>query len=168
MEATRDIHDLTDLEAAVAALAADNAAMAEQNREMAEAERAKNERIAELEAECARWRELYLAERDARFGRRSESLPGGQLLLDVFNELEASLGPAAPDPLEQAPARRRGKGGRRPADLSGLPVEVVDHVLGSPSCPSCGSEMEDMGYDVVRELVHVPARLFVREHRVHK
>ena len=59
MEATRDIHDLTDLEAAVAALAADNAAMAEQNREMAEAERAKNERIAELEAECARWRELY-------------------------------------------------------------------------------------------------------------
>lgn len=168
MEATRDIHDPTDLEAAVAALAADNAAMAEQNREMAEAERAKNERIAELEAECARWRELYLAERDARFGRRSESLPGGQLLLDVFNELEASLGPAAPDPLEQAPARRRGKGGRRPADLSGLPVEVVDHVLGSPSCPSCGSEMEDMGYDVVRELVCVPARLFVREHRVHK
>ena len=37
MEATRDIHDPTDLEAAVAALAADNAAMAEQNREMAKA-----------------------------------------------------------------------------------------------------------------------------------
>ena len=86
MEATRDIHDPTDLEAAVAALAADNAAMAEQNREMAEAERAKNERIAELEAECARWRELYLAERDARFGRRSESLPGGQLLLEVCQD----------------------------------------------------------------------------------
>ena len=91
METTLDIPDFAGLEAAVAALAADNAALAEQNREMAESERAALARVAELEAEAARWRELYLAERGARFGRKSESLPKGQLILDVFNGLEASL-----------------------------------------------------------------------------
>ena len=171
METTRDIPaDYADLEAAVAALAADNAALAEQNREMAEAEQASARRVAELEAEVARWRELYMAERDARFGRKSESLPKGQLLLEIFNEAEAAAAPGAPDPLGQAPGKpaRRGKGGRRPTDLSKLPVEVVEHRLGDPVCPACGSEMEEMGYEVVRELVHVPARLYVAEHRVYK
>lgn len=139
METTRDILDLEGLEAAVAAPAADNAALAEQDREMAESERERNARIAELESECARWREPCMAERDARSGRKSESLPKGQLLLEVFNEVEASCAPgtlvadghAAHDGLGEG-VRRSARGARCRRGF----VEVVEARGGMGAAPS--------------------------------
>ena len=101
------------------------------------------------------------------WGRRSEKAAPGQLSL--FNDVEACA--AEPGP----PSRRRARPGRKPGsrdDWSGLEAVVVDHVLGEggepPSCPSCGSPMADMGYEVKRVVRMVPAHLVVEEHRVHK
>ena len=96
METTRDIAPedtgagrAPALEAALAAVAADNEALAAQLRDMAESEAAHLERIRELEQEVAKLREMCAAEAAARFGRRGESLPQGQLMMELFNEAEA-------------------------------------------------------------------------------
>lgn len=48
-----------------------------------------------------------------------------------------------------------------------LPVEEVVHPVEDKTCPACGSEMEHVGKEFVRdEVVYVPARMFVRKHYV--
>ena len=51
--------------------------------------------------------------------------------------------------------------------LKDLPVEEVLHNVENRICEKCGSEMETVGKEFVRdELVYVPAKLFVRKHFV--
>ena len=48
-----------------------------------------------------------------------------------------------------------------------LPVEEVIHPAGASECDLCGSELQTVGKEFIRdELVYVPARLFVRKHHV--
>lgn len=48
-----------------------------------------------------------------------------------------------------------------------LETEEVIHETEDKVCPECGSEMEVIGKEFVRdELVYVPARMFVRKHYV--
>lgn len=128
-----------ELEALVALMSADLEALSRENARLARereeaaarAEAAEAERDAlaaerdSLAGEVEKLRRLYLLERDRMFGRPGERLPAGQLLL-AFNEAEAALDPAwEPEAPARAPRARRG--GRRPADFSRLPHEVVDH-----------------------------------------
>ena len=48
-----------------------------------------------------------------------------------------------------------------------LETEEVIHKAEGKICPECGSEMEVIGKEFIRdELVYVPARMFVRKHYV--
>ena len=48
-----------------------------------------------------------------------------------------------------------------------LPVEEVIHPAGASECDLCGSSLQTVGKEFIRdELVYVPARLFVRKHHV--
>lgn len=50
-----------------------------------------------------------------------------------------------------------------------LETEEIIHQAKDNVCPECGSEMEVIGKEFVRdELVYVPARMFVRKHYVEK
>jgi len=62
--------------------------------------------------------------------------------------------------------RRRKRVGKREDDLSGLPVEVAEHVLPETKriCPECGGALHGMGHNVRRELEIIPARVKVIEH----
>lgn len=160
------------LEDALIALKADNDSLSAQVRDMAEAEKTHLNEIAKLKNLAEKLAEELAGQRAARFGRKSETFAEGQLVFELFNEVEALSDPNAADQLAQevpSSAPQKKKGGRRPTDISRLPVlEVIDHKLDKPTCPECASEMDEMGYEVVREVVHVPAVLGVREHHIYK
>jgi len=60
--------------------------------------------------------------------------------------------------------------GKREEDLSGLPVERIDHELSGEerNCPECGEPMNDIGIgDIRKELKLIPAKVVVVEHATH-
>jgi transposase len=65
--------------------------------------------------------------------------------------------------------RRKKKMDMRTDDISGLPVERIDHELPPESriCPDCGCVMNDIGAEKYREVELIPARYTVKEHVVH-
>jgi len=70
---------------------------------------------------------------------------------------------------EEITYKRKKRKGKREEDLSGLPVERVDHELSEDKrdCPECGESMDDIGADVRRELKLIPAQVVVVEHATH-
>jgi transposase len=64
---------------------------------------------------------------------------------------------------------RKKRKGKREEDLSGLPVERIDHMLPGDErgCPECGEVMNDIGVDIRRELKLNPATVTVLEHATH-
>ena len=183
---------VSGLELALSALASDNEALAADNASLAqelERERAsRDEEVAraveaavaavraELQAvidsqgaENARLVEQFKMLQQSFFGSRSERVDPGQLSL--FNDAEAAAD-GAPGPVAgaaEAPKRRR-RGGPRRVDLSRLETVVVEHELagGGLACPSCGTEMVEVGVEVTEKLRMVPAHLVVEVHRTHK
>ena len=65
--------------------------------------------------------------------------------------------------------KRKKRVGKREEDLSGLPVERIDHELPEDKrgCPECGKPMKDIGVDIRRELKLIPAKVVVVEHATH-
>ncbi|MDO4798873.1 MAG: IS66 family transposase, partial [Coriobacteriales bacterium] len=102
-----------------------------------------------------------------QWGPSSEACRGQLPLL--LNDAEGFADATLP---EAAPGRGKGKRGKRQrrVDWDAYETEVVEHDLadGDKSCPACGSALVPMGYDVTRELVFVPARVKVVEHRTMK
>ncbi len=98
-----------------------------------------------------------------QWGPSSEACRGQLPLL--FNDAE---GFADATLLEASPRRTGGKRGR--VDWSAHETEVVVHDMAEEdrSCPACDAELAPMGYEVTRELVFVPARVRVVEHRTMK
>ena len=87
--------------------------------------------------------------------------------MGLFDEAENTTNPDLPEPtLEEIPYKRRGRKGKREDDLSGLPVETIEHTLPEEErvCPECGGVMHVMGHDCRRELKVIPARVVVVEH----
>jgi transposase len=125
----------------------------------------KDARIAELEALVRFYEEQFRLSKLRQFGPSSEkSVLSGQL--GFFDEIEATADPSLPEPeLEQITYARRKRVGKREDDLSGLPVEVVEHALAEEEClcPECGGELHKMGCDVHRELKIIPAQVKVVE-----
>lgn len=90
--------------------------------------------------------------------------------MNLFNEADAEADKALPEPeLEEITYSRKKRIGKREEDLSGLPVERVDHELPEEerACPQCGETMPDIGVDVRRELKLIPAQVVVVEHATH-
>ncbi|MCL2549206.1 MAG: IS66 family transposase [Symbiobacteriaceae bacterium] len=125
----------------------------------------KDARIAELEALVKIYEEQLRISKSKQYSPSSET--GEQL--GLFDEVEVTANSELPEPeLEQIAYTRRKKVGKREQDLSGLPVEVVEHHLPEEEqvCPECGGALHVMGHDCYRrELKIVPAQVLVTEHR---
>ena len=106
------------------------------------------------------------------FGRSSEArVVDGQLTMDIFNEVEME---ADKNPLEEEECetelvqfeRKKKSKTTNEEKLKGLPVKK--HLIVMPEaeriCKECGSKMLSAGPKFIRrELVYVPAKLYVRE-----
>jgi len=117
------------------------------------------------------------------FGQSSEKTQAGCAQKAITEEKEAGCAEAdarpKADPYDSESKyldydvrahKRHKRVGKREDDLSGLSVERIDYELleGERGCPCCGRQMEDIGVEVRRELVFVPAQHIVREHATHK
>jgi transposase len=103
-----------------------------------------------------------------KYGASSEKSSPRQMDLGFFDEAENEADRRQPEPkLEEITYTRRKREGKREDDLSGLPVEVVEHSIPEEQrvCPECGEAMHVMGHDSRRELDIIPAKVIVKEHR---
>jgi len=105
------------------------------------------------------------------FGVSSERLePELSQQLNLFHEAETqhAEGTPEPEPPEITYERKKQKG-KREQDLSGLPVERIEHELPPEDriCPECGDVMKDIGVHVHRSLKMIPAKLAVVEDVTH-
>ena len=108
-----------------------------------------------------------------QYGRRSESVPDGQLsLFDSFNEVEAVSSADAPEPeiseVTISSYRRKKSSGKRDDDLEGLPARIFEHRLSDSEL----SERFPDGYkelpvEVYKRLHIIPETFIVDEHHVH-
>lgn len=98
-----------------------------------------------------------------RFGRRSEKLTEGQLLLEMAAAIEESpRSPAPPKPPRAEP--KKGHGRRMiPADLLRLPL-VHEPPPDQLSCGKCGKKLVRIGQEIAEQLEYEPARLYVIQH----
>ena len=126
----------------------------------------KDARIAELEALVKYYEEQFRLYKHRQYGTSSEkSMAPGQL--SFFDEVEnaADTGQREPEEEQIAYTRRKRKG-KREDDLSGLPVETIQHVLPETErvCPECGGALRVCGHNIRRELEIIPAQAKVVEH----
>ena len=106
------------------------------------------------------------------YGRKSEKrTPITEPLPDnTFNDAEVLADPEAPEVSVEEVVKTRNRGvkskGKRERDLEGLPIEEVVHDIPDDqcTCPECGSSIRCIGNSVRDELVHIPARTFIRRH----
>lgn len=167
---------IAELEGQVGVLAKDNRSLARDvgrlTSELAETARERDDALAAynaLEAKMERIVEQYRIQAARVWGRSSEAGQGQLPLLFNDAELAADGGGGETAAAGAAgPARRRRA--KRRVDWAAYETVVVEHGLpeGESLCPACGAELSPMGYDVRRELVFVPARVYVREHRIRK
>jgi transposase len=123
----------------------------------------KDARIAELEALIKYYEEQFRLSKYRQFGPSSEKheIPGQ---LNFFDEVEDTADTGLPEPeLEQIAYTRRKRKGKREDDLSGLPVETVEHILPETEriCPECGGPLHVCGHNTRQELKIIPAQVTV-------
>lgn len=129
---------------------------------------AQGARISALEKQLDQLMEALRLSRKKQYGSSSEKLSEEcyeQLSL-VFNEAEAYL-PAPEKETTAVAAHTRQKRSSRPEEVlpEGVPVEVVEHRMSAEDleCPVCGETMEEIGKEVRRSLVMIPAQVKIRE-----
>jgi uncharacterized protein with PIN domain len=128
--------------------------------------------IADLKEEVSDLHQQLAYFKKALYGQKSEK---SEIVLEnaeqltLFNEAEQE----AEDKKEQGnnlvsvPTHTR-KAKRTHAEiLKDLPVEEITHTLDDKACPECGSEMEAIGKEFVRdEVVYIPAQMLLRKHYI--
>ena len=122
---------------------------------------------AELQALVKLYEERWRLSTEKKYGASSEKTDASRQLL-LFDEVENDADARKPEPtVEEITYIRRKKAGKREDDLSGLPVETVEHSLpeGERACPKCQEQMHVMGHETRRELEIIPAQVRVIEHR---
>jgi len=101
-----------------------------------------------------------------RFGSSSEKINPDQIML--FNEVEFFAEQKVEEPSEEEilPARKKKKPGFKDEKIKDLPVETIDYTLKEEesSCPQCGNELHQMGKNIRKELVCIPAQYKILEH----
>ena len=117
--------------------------------------------------------EQLMTMRNRKYGHSSEKVSPDQLSL--FNEAETILDEASKEEIieesektsEERKKKVRAKKGKE-TDYEGHVTKTVHHTLEKPVCDECGSPMKEIGADYFYELRHIPARLDVIRHVVHK
>ena len=127
--------------------------------------------IAKMEILINYYEEQFKLAQRRRFGASSEQSPDQlRLFEDMFNEAEHQADSSLPEPIyEEITYKRKKRVGKREEDLSGLPVERIDHELPESErlCPECGELMHDIGVTIRDELEIIPAKVIHKEHAVH-
>jgi len=104
--------------------------------------------------------------RAKQFGSSSEKINPDQIML--FNEVEFFAEQKAEEPSEEEilPARKKKNPGFKEEKIKDLPVESIEYTLTEEeaSCPQCGDELHQMGKNIRKELVCIPAQYKVVEH----
>jgi transposase len=121
----------------------------------------------ELQALVKYYEEQYRLSQQKRYGSSSERADCAAQMLLIFDEAENEASPKEPEPtVEEITYTRRKRVGKREDDLSGLPVETIEHTLPEEArvCPQCGDSMHVMGHETRRELEIIPAQVRVLEH----
>lgn len=124
--------------------------------------------VAELSAMVKHFQELFKLGQHHRFGASSEKAADyGQMSL--FGNDQPVAPPAAESETEEITYIRRRPKGKREADLSKLPLEVVEHELADEErhCPECGRVMQPFGADTRDEIKIIPAQVIHVQHRCH-
>jgi len=122
--------------------------------------------VAELSALVRHFEELFKISQQKRFGASSEksALDAGQT--SMFEESVPTLPPAL-EIAETSRTRRKQKG-KREADWSRLPLEIIEHDIPEPQrkCPACSSNVAEIGVQTRDELKIIPAQVIRVQHRV--
>jgi transposase len=121
------------------------------------------EENADLKQQLANYKKLIFGQKS----EKTEVILENAEQLTVFNEAESEEScreREAEKPVVVAEHTRKSK--RTHDEMAAeLPAEEIVHPVEDKTCPACGTEMETVGKEFVRdELVYVPARLFVRKH----
>ena len=126
---------------------------------------AQSERISALEKQVEQLMEAIRLSRKKQFGSSSEKLSEDayeQLSL-LFNEAEAYLPATEKKETTTVSVHTRQKRSSRLEEVlpEDVPVEVVEHRISAAEleCPSCGDEMVEIGKEVRRSLVMIPAQI---------
>lgn len=125
---------------------------------------------AELSQQVNRLMEQIRLARQKRFGSSSEQVKfdvGKQLSL-LFNEAEVFAIPEQPEPEKTAVAahtRQKSSGSIEDILPDNVPVEIIEHRLPEEErlCPVCETVMQEIGKEVRRTLMIVPAQVKIRE-----
>ena len=99
--------------------------------------------------------------------QQSQACMEGQMTFP-FNEAEVCADAPKAEPEKTTVAahtRKKHVGGLEGNLPDDLPVEIVDHRLAKEqlSCPECGTEMVEIGKEIRRSLVIIPAKKMIRE-----
>jgi len=141
------------------------------SREEYEKFQAQGERISVLEKQVEALMEAIRLSRKRQFGPSSEKLneDGYEQLSLLFNEAESYLPVPEKKGETAVSAYTRKKRSSRLEEVlpEGVPVEVVEHrICGNDlDCPKCGERMVEIGKEVRRSLVIIPAQVKIREDR---
>ena len=126
---------------------------------------AQGERITALEKQVEQLMEAIRLSRRKQFGTSSEKLgeEGYEQLSLLFNEAEAYCAVSEKREMTTVAAHTRQKRSSRLEEIlpEDVPVEVVEHRLPAEElvCPACGTEMREIGKEVRRSLVMIPAEV---------
>ena len=130
------------------------------------------EKNSSLEEENADLKQQLALLKKALYGQKSEKtqvIMENEEQLSLFNEAEDT---AEEKIIEKADkitvvTHERKKHSTHKDSFENLEAEEDIHEAKDNVCPECGSEMEVIGKEFIRdELVYVPARMFVRKHYV--
>ncbi len=134
-----------------------------------------NEKLTAMDEKMQRFMEQIVLSNKARFGRSTEKLEDAAQIsfaeidgsIVFFNDSEAEYNPEVPEPEIPLP-RNRGKKekGKKERDLSGLPVERIDHYLSSEELTA---KFGENGWKQLPDAVSTcyrftPASITVEEH----
>ncbi len=121
--------------------------------------------VAELSALVEHFKELFKLSQKQRFGASSEKsqYADQMILFDVPEPAKV----AEVQPEEITYTRKKKSVGKREADLSKLPLEVIEYDIPEEErkCFQCGDTMKEMGVDVRDEIKIVPAKVIHVQHR---
>lgn len=129
---------------------------------------AQGARISALEKQIDLLVEAVRLSRKKQFGSSSEKLTenGYEQLSLLFNEAEVYLPTLEKNETTVAAHTRQKRSSRLEEVLpEDVPVEIVEHRMSAEEleCPSCGETMVEIGKEVQRSLVMVPAQVKIRE-----
>jgi len=124
--------------------------------------------VAELSALVEHFKELFQLSQQQRFGASSEKTLLGMEQLSLFHAEQAVPPPATEIKTEEISyTRKKRPVGKREADLSALPLEVIEYDVPEAGrvCPQCGDAMRGIGVDVRDEIKIIPPQVIHVEHR---